>query len=278
MFFAEPGHVMTLPIVRIERNMAYLDLMGQAIPISLRELKAGDKVGDPLEVFLWTQRNTELIATRQMPLVKPGEIAFLQVQNIANGTGFVDIGIDEDVPLYTSQQMEPIESGKRYFMTMVFDPQEQRLVMSTKIQRLFGQNPPYKLGDEVKFMILEKVERGRHALVDMKYLAFLAQADLLPGCRRGDWYKGYVQENEGNKFSITMFKPGKEKVDDAIARIMDLLEQSRGYLRLSDKTPPEEIQMRLKTSKKTFKQAIGQMYKAGTIEITPRGIKLKRSK
>lgn len=276
MSFAEPGQILTLPIARIERNMAYLDCMGVAIPISLRELKAGDKEGDELEVFIWTQRDTELLATRRMPTVKIGEIAFLQVSNVAQGNGFVDIGLDEDAMLFTSQQHERIEEGKRYFMTMIFDPMEQRLVLTTKIHRLFKDNAPYKLGEEVHFIILEKVDRGRKVLVEQKYPGFLPANDLLPQTRRGDKYKGYVQQNDRKGLVITMFKPGREKVDEAIERLMDMLHQNRGYVRLNDNTDPEEIKLRLKVSKKTFKQAVGQLYKAGKIEITPRGIKLKR--
>lgn len=257
--------------------MAYLDCMGLAIPLSLREVKAEHKVGDQLEVFIWTQRSTELVATLRKPKVVPGEIAFLQVTNVTGGTGFVDIGLDEDAVIYTAHQDEPIEPGKRYYMTMVFDPQEQRLVLSTKINHLFKRNPPYQLGDEVHFFILEKVDRGRKALVDGKYAAFLAVGDLLSQTRRGDRYRGYVQQNDQRLgLAITMYRPGREKVDEAVERILDLLNQGRGYLRLNDNTPAEEIQQRLKVSKKTFKQAVGQLYKAGKVDITSRGIKLKQ--
>ncbi len=276
MSFAEPGQIMSLPISRIERNMAYLDCMGMAIPISLRELTAKDKEGDIIEVFIWTQRDTELIATRRKPLVNIGEIAFLQVMDVSNGNGFVDIGIDEDAVLFSNLQEEPVEPGKRYYMTLVFDPMENRLVLSTKIRPLFRDNPPYQPGDEVSFMILEKLEGGRKVLVDMKYPAFLPANSLMPNTRRGDKYKGWVQTNDSRGFSLTMFRPGREKVDEAMERIMEMLHQNRGYLRLSDKTDPEEIKIRLKVSKKTFKQALGQLYRAGKVEITPRGIKLKR--
>lgn len=276
MMFAEPGQFLSLPIARIERNMAYLDSMGVAIPISLRELTAQHKVGDVLDVFIWTQRNGDLIATMRKPKVVPGEIAFLQVINMAGGSGFVDIGLDEDAVLYTHQQDEPIEAGHRYYMTMVFDATENRLVLTTRVKNLFSKNRPhYKMGDEVHFLILEKAERGRKVVVDNKYIAYLPEAAMLPNVRRGDRYRGYVTECDRQGFLISMYRPGREKVDEAMDRIMDLLGQGRGYLRLNDNTPAEEIQQRLKVSKKTFKQAVGQLYKAGKVELTPRGIKLK---
>ena len=104
MIFSEPGIITTLPIARIERNMAYLDSMGEAIPISLREIAAGDKPGDMLDVFLWTDRSLTTRATRQMPLVSNGVIAFLRVTNVAQGVGFVNIGVEEDIPLFREHQ------------------------------------------------------------------------------------------------------------------------------------------------------------------------------
>jgi len=46
------------------------------------------------------------------------------------------------------------------------------------------------------------------------------------------------------------------------------------FLPLHDKSPSEEINRVLGTSKKSFKQAIGQLYKQGLISIKSDGIYL----
>ena len=276
MFFATPGTTVTLPIARIERNMAYLDAMGQAIPISLGELTAKHKEGDELEVFLWTDRQKELQATMKKPLVQTGQIAFLKVEHTAGKVGFVNIGVEEELPLFPEYQKDRIEEGRRYYMTLAFIEMEERAILTTNLDDFLTRKSPLETGQEVRFMIEEKSNAGWPIIVDHKYTGFLHKNDALPGMRRGETYVGYVRENEGANLYISMYRPGRAKVDDAIKRIMEKLEEHRGYLRLTDNTPAEEIQLRLRISKSTFKQAIGQLYKERKIDITPRGIKLKK--
>jgi predicted RNA-binding protein (virulence factor B family) len=52
------------------------------------------------------------------------------------------------------------------------------------------------------------------------------------------------------------------------------LRASRGFLRLNDNSNPEDIKTVLKMSKKTFKKAIGHLYKEKLIEIKDDGIYL----
>ncbi|WP_306643527.1 S1-like domain-containing RNA-binding protein [Sanyastnella coralliicola] len=276
--FVTPGSVYNLPIARIERNMAYVDAFGRAIELPLREINAGEKPGDIVEVFIYTDRQREWKCTREMPAVKVGDIAFLRVGEVANGIGFANVGLEDDLPIFEDQQLEPMRSGNRYYLTMIYDEMEERLLGSSKIYRLAQDDPPYEQGEKVKFFIIEKVDNGRKVMIDQKYIAFLHDSDMLPGCRRGDTYVGYIRENEGRNFRITMYGSGREKVEEAAKKIMDMLEVHRGYIRLTDNTPAEEINLRLRMSKTTFKQAVGKLYKEEKITITPRGIKLNRAK
>ncbi len=57
-------------------------------------------------------------------------------------------------------------------------------------------------------------------------------------------------------------------------KILDELRASRGFLRLTDNSHPEDIKTVLKMSKKTCKKAIGALYKEKLIEIKENGIYL----
>ena len=52
------------------------------------------------------------------------------------------------------------------------------------------------------------------------------------------------------------------------------LKQNDGVLRLNDNSHPEEIKSVMKMSKKTFKKAIGSLYKQKLIDINNEGIQL----
>ena len=272
--FISPGKRYQLPLARIERNEAFVDAFGQAIPLSLREIKHTDKEGDIIEVFVFTTREKEWRATRKEPMVEIGKIAFLQVTTYNAGAGYVDIGIGEDIVIFPEDQTDRLEEGRRYYFTMYYNELEERLQLTMKIGKLFDNNPPFTVGDRVHFVILDKDQMGRKVLVEGKYPGYLHKNDMLPALRRGDQYVGYIRENEPRSLKVTMYASGRGKVDDAANKIMEMLKNHRGYVRLNDNTPADEIQLRLKMSKSTFKQAVGKLYKERKVEITRRGIKL----
>jgi predicted RNA-binding protein (virulence factor B family) len=59
-----------------------------------------------------------------------------------------------------------------------------------------------------------------------------------------------------------------------IQQVLEALKQSDGVLRLNDNSHPEEIKSVMKMSKKTFKKAIGSLYKQKLIDINNEGIQL----
>ena len=56
--------------------------------------------------------------------------------------------------------------------------------------------------------------------------------------------------------------------------ILDLLKQRAGFILLTDKSSPEQIKQQLGMSKKTFKKAVGSLYKQKRIQLEEKGIRL----
>jgi hypothetical protein len=71
-----------------------------------------------------------------------------------------------------------------------------------------------------------------------------------------------------------MQKEGAALIDDATERLLEYVKNNGGYVRLNDDSDPEEIKIRLRMSKKTFKRAAGVLYKQGLVDLTKFGIKL----
>jgi predicted RNA-binding protein (virulence factor B family) len=95
--------------------------------------------------------------------------------------------------------------------------------------------------------------------------------------QRGDKIKGYVKHiRSDEKLDITLQKTGYNvDVMDALAsEIYDKLKASGGIIPLSDKSSAEEIAEIFGCSKKSYKKAIGSLYKAKLINITPNTIEL----
>jgi hypothetical protein len=90
----------------------------------------------------------------------------------------------------------------------------------------------------------------------------------------GDKVKGYVRKIEGKDVVVSMQKEGVDLIEDAAARLLEFLENNGGYIRLNDDSDPDEIKIRLRMSKKTFKKAAGLLYKREKVDLMKFGVKL----
>ena len=88
--------------------------------------------------------------------------------------------------------------------------------------------------------------------------------------------KGYVKQvREDGKLDISLEPIGyKQSIDGNSQIIIDLLNANGGFLRLTDKSAPEDIKDQLGLSKKAFKRALGGLYKEKMIDLQDDGVKL----
>ncbi len=93
--------------------------------------------------------------------------------------------------------------------------------------------------------------------------------------RTGDRIIGYIKTiRPDGKIDVSRQPFGMERIDASAQAILDELKASRGFLRLNDDSHPEDIKTVLQMSKKTFKKAIGTLYKQKLIDIKEDGIYL----
>jgi predicted RNA-binding protein (virulence factor B family) len=103
-------------------------------------------------------------------------------------------------------------------------------------------------------------------------------SDVVKPLKTGQKVSGYIKRiREDGKIDLSLHAPGFAKIDALADKIMMLLDKNAGFLPLSDKTPPEEIYDQLSASKKSFKTAIGTLYKKKYIRIEPDGIYLEKT-
>ena len=74
------------------------------------------------------------------------------------------------------------------------------------------------------------------------------------------------------KIDLFLHKPGYEKVNDAAKIIFKKILESDGYIPLTDKSTPQDISDLFEMSKKTYKKAVGYLYKKQAIIIKEDGL------
>jgi uncharacterized protein len=234
------------------------------------------EIGEEIIVFVYLDHEERPVATTLQPYILLNEFALLRVNYVNQVGAFMDWGMEKDILVPYKEQARPMEKGKRYLVYLYMDEKTNRLVASSKTnQFLSNEELTVEVGEEVDLIVSHITEVGINVIINEKHKGLLYKDEVYEDLRTGDRITGYIKNiRPDNKIDVSIEKRGYEKVEPNAEKILDELRASRGFLRLNDNSHPEDIKTVLKMSKKTFKKAIGALYKDKLIEIKEDGIYL----
>lgn len=272
------GKYNDLTITRDAEQGLYLENpQGEEVLLPNRYVTDDMRPGDRLRVFVYTDSEDRPVATTETPLALRDEFAYLEAVDVNNSGAFLNIGLTKDLLVPFSEQLTPMERGKKYLVFVHLDRVSSRLIASPRLNR-FVDNERLTIveGDEVDLIIWERTDLGYNVIVNEFHKGLIFESDVFKTLHVGDRMKGYVKKiREENKIDITLEKIGVERFEPLIQRIVDALNKNSGFLPLHDDSPPEEISKTLGMSKRNFKKSIGNLWKKGVIQFEESGIRLK---
>lgn len=271
------GKFNTLQVVKEVDFGMYLDggIEGEIL-LPKRYVPRGCKPGDKLRVFLYLDQEERLTATTQTPLAQIDEFAYLEVAWVNQFGAFLKWGLMKDLFVPFREQKVPMEVGKKYIAHVHLDKESFRIMASTKVEHyLSHERPLYEPNEEVTILIWQRTNLGYKAIIDNSYAGLLYKNEVFTQLRTGMKTKAYIKHvREDGKIDLTLQRPGKEKIEDFASILLEHIRRSGGYTYLNDKSPADEIYALFGVSKKTFKKAIGDLYKKRLITFFEKGIKL----
>ena len=235
------------------------------------------ELDDELTVFVYLDHEERPVATTLEPYILLNEFALLRVNYVNQVGAFMDWGMEKDILVPFKEQARPMEKGKRYLVYLYMDEKTNRLVASSKTnQFLDNENLTVESGEEVDLIVSHITEIGINVIINEKHKGLVYKDEVYDdSIRTGDRMVGYIKTiRPDNKIDVSLQKLGYENIEPNAKIILDELKASRGFLRLNDNSHPEDIKTVLKMSKKTFKKAIGSLYKDQLISIKDDGIYL----
>lgn len=270
------GEYNTLEILRDTKVGLFLGDCTNDVLLPNKYVPKEFQIGDSLTVFVYLDHEERPVATTLKPYVKLNEFAHLKVNYINEFGAFLNWGMEKDLFVPFREQARPMEEGKRYLVYCFMDEKTNRLVASSKTQQFLDKEEAnYANGEEVNLIISHISDAGINVIINEKHrgLAYANEVydDIKPGLRM----KGYIKQvRPDGKLDVSLRKLGVEAIEPSAQLILDELKANKGFLRLNDNSHPEDIKTVLKMSKKTFKKAIGTLYKQKQIEIKDDGIYL----
>ncbi|WP_296147465.1 S1-like domain-containing RNA-binding protein [uncultured Flavobacterium sp.] len=235
------------------------------------------EIGQEITVFVYLDHEERPVATTLEPYVLLNEFALLRVNYINNVGAFMDWGMEKDILVPFKEQARPMEKGKRYLVYLYIDEKTNRLVASSKTnQFLNNENITVEVGEEVDLIVSHITDLGINVIINEQHKGLVYKDEVYDDrIRTGDRTRGFIKTiRPDGKIDVSLQKLGFENIEPNAEKILDELRANRGFLRLNDNSHPEDIKTVLKMSKKTFKKAVGTLYKQKLIEIKEDGIYL----
>lgn len=241
-----------------------------------RYVPQGCRPGDELDVFIYLDQEERLVATTQQPLAQVGQFACLKVAWINKHGAFLDWGLMKDLFLPFSEQRQRLEVGRWCVVYVYVDEESFRIVASAKVERFLSREPAdYAAGQEVDILVWQKTELGYKVIADNRYAGLIYADEIFRPVSMGMKLKAYVKQvRPDGKLDLSLQKPGRAQVEDFAAILLEHIRHSGGNLPLTDKSPADEIYALFGVSKKTFKKAVGDLYKRRLVVLLPDSIRL----
>ncbi|MDT0677410.1 CvfB family protein [Autumnicola musiva] len=232
---------------------------------------------DEIEVFVYLDHEERPVATTLKPLIKLDEFEMLKCVEVTDFGAFLDWGLEKHLFVPFKEQVYSMTIGSRYLVFCYLDLETDRLVASSKVHAFLDNSEltvePF---EEVDLIISNKTDLGYNVIVNEIHLGLIYNDDIFQKLNVGDRMKGFIKKTRPDgKIDVTLQRPGYRSIEPNAQTILEELERNNGYLRLTDKSSPVEIQRILEMSKKSFKRAVGNLYKQRVIDIKDDGIYLQ---
>ena len=188
----------------------------------------------------------------------------------------MDWGLVKQLFVPFKEQARPMKVGHWYIVYLYLDDKTQRLVGSSKTNKfLSNEQVTVNMFDEVEVMVTHITEQGANVIVNGKHKGLIFLEDIFEDIRTGDRMKAFIKKvRPDNKLDVVLQTPGYRSIEPNANYILEELKAAGGFLPLHDKSDPETIKNELGLSKKSFKKAIGSLYKDKQINLREDGIEL----
>jgi predicted RNA-binding protein (virulence factor B family) len=234
------------------------------------------EIGADLRVFCYLDHEERPIATTLDPFIIRNSFAYLRVAEVNEIGAFMDWGLEKHLLVPYREQRNKLSAGQWEVVYCYLDEKSFRLAGSSRLSKFLNNEAmELSINDEVDLLVYRRSDLGWDVVVNGKHRGLIYHSDVYQPLSEGDSLKGFVKLIRPDaKLDITLQPLGLKALEPAAEQIYQKLQQQGGFISLNDKSTPEEIKIWFSMSKKTFKKAIGTLYKAKKITLGDKGINL----
>lgn len=258
-----------LSIARATDNGLYLtDDEGNEVLLPNRYVPEKYAIGDPIEVFVYTDSEDRQVATTERPKIVEGGIATLQAVGFNYHGTFLDWGLAKDLFVPKRNQQAPMLVGEWYVVTLYVDRVSGRAVGTSKLNKIINNDQiTVRPKEEVDILIAVRKPKGYRVVINDRHWGMLYDNQIFTEVKLGMRMKAYVRKiADDHRIDVSLQQEGFDHVKIAADVILKMLAEADGVLPVGDKSSPDEVRMLTGMSKKIFKRAVGYLMSRGAVE------------
>ncbi|MFO0358629.1 MAG: S1 RNA-binding domain-containing protein [Sphingobacteriaceae bacterium] len=271
------GKTNTLTILRNTSVGMYLsDNENAEILLPKKYIHPEFQIGDDIDVFVYKDSEDRLIATTLKPYAQVGEFANLKAVSVSRIGAFLDWGLEKDLLVPFKEQRHKMFEGFSYVVYVYLDEITERVVATSKFNKFLDTDTiSVTQGEEVDLLVYDESPLGFNCIINNKHRGLIYSNDVYQDIQPGDKLKGYVKLIRPDKLIDLSLQPiGFKNVLSSTDLILNYLKENNGFMALTDKSSPEEIERIFKMSKATFKKSIGVLYRQRKVRLESDGVYL----
>ena len=257
------GQYNTLTVTKEVDFGLYLDGGNEGdILLPKKYVPAGTKVGDQLRVFIYLDQEERTIATTETPFAQVGEFAYLECTWVNKYGAFLNWGLTKDLFCPFREQKKRMEVGNNYIVHIHIDRETYRIVASAKVEHFLHPIASIAPIAPIDLLVWQKTDLGFKVIVDNQYAGLIYENEIFQPIHIGDRLNGYIKTiRPDGKLDITLQPTGRKLTKDFAQTLLEWLQQHDGHCPLGDKSDADDIKEMFHVSKKSFKRAVGDLYK-----------------
>lgn len=231
------------------------------------------KLEDQISVFVYTDSEDRIIATTIQPKIELHQFACLECVHVSKIGAFLDWGLEKDLFVPFKEQKLKMKVGNFYIVYLYNDDESDRLVASARTHRyLSNEELTIKEGDKVDVLIGEPTDLGVNVIINNRHKGLIYKNEIFQNLELGDRLSGWIKKVRAeNRLDVSLQPQGLANIEPSAIRILDYLQMNQGFMRLTDKSAPQEIMAVMQMSKKSFKKALGSLYKQKLVRLEKNG-------
>ncbi|SHI37646.1 CvfB family protein [Aquimarina spongiae] len=267
----------TLKILRDREPGLFLgDDDGNEVLLPNKYVPEEFEIGDEIKVFVYLDSSERIVSTTLEPYGTLNTFAYLKCTSVSDIGAFLDWGLEKDLFVPFKEQAFKMKAGGWYLVYIYLDEETNRLVGSSKTKKYLDNSLVLLSSyDEVDLIASHPSPQGWNMIVNQKHLGLVYEDEIFQKMTVGDQMKGFVKKvRPDGKIDLTLQRHGYRSIEPNAEQILKELRASGGFIDINDKSAPEDIKEVFQLSKKSFKKAIGSLYKARKITIEKDGIRI----